>query len=613
MTASSAKPRSAGDARSDLATRIQSALNLAAGELQLAGEAERVTQLNEELARPRRTKPIVVVSGEEKVGKSSLVNALLRRPRLSPVAADIATGARIVFQHASADAAAVHLVGADSLQPIPVAEIHEWASTEANPGNEKGVKSVAVAIDARMLIGLTLVDTPGVGGLEAGHGQAALESLRHADVLMLVSDAGSHLTAPELRFLVAAAERIDTVILVLTKSDLASDLGAVRSRNAELLAEHAPRFADVPMIAISSARAERALAKGEEPDERSGFPKLEHLLEELVGRRAGVLRLANAVRFADSSLRELERRWRERVAAASGNQEFGAALEREQARLAELQRERASWTTTLEEELADLGWARANDLVTGISAIRNRYDELSKQASHDHLAALPGQLIEEVEALANRLAAASNERAERLVAEIGAEIDPGSALASTLRELSQIRIDEDTQLTAPTTRQASELDRLTTLVSFSSGHSIGQFVLSAGVFGLLGAPLAIGGAGVGAVFAWKMSKGRQQLNLQADFRIWQQQQLALAQNLISNEFNRRTGKLRGELRAAANLHLKRREDEIAAAIKLNEQARASDAQERQRSLAQATARLEGARSALTQIETALADLREIRG
>lgn len=602
--------------RADVATRIQAALSATATELARAGEAERVEALKTELAKPRHAQPTVVLAGEAKAGKSSLVNVLVRRPDVSPVAADIATGVRIVFLHATQPAAAVYLYGAEQPTAIGLDELAEWASVDGNPGNGKNVQQVAVALDASVLAGMTIIDTPGVGGLDAGHGQATLESLRHADALVFVCDAGSALTAPELKFLTAAADRIDAVIVVLARADLASHVEAVMADNALLLAAKAPRFADAPMIPVSSLEAQDALNLGDEPHaqeelEASGLSELERTLDTVVVQRAGVLRLANALRFGESSLKAVERRWAEAASAATGDAAVGEQLAQERTRLADLQRDKAVWATTLEEELSQIGFDRANKLSIGFTEIRTRYDQLSAEASKEALAALPGQLVEEVEALTNRLAADASDRASAIVSRIGAEIDAESSLAATLEDLAQVTVGEDTRLAAPIARSSTELDRLTTMISFSSGHSIAQLLLTVPLIGLVGPALAVAGAGVGGVFAWKMGHGRKLQLLQQDFRTWQREQLGLVQNLVNNEFNRRTSKLRTELRAAANAHLQRREQEIAAAIKLNQQARSSDEAARQRAIAETNAGLERLRPVLAQVDSVLAELRRM--
>jgi hypothetical protein len=53
----------------------------------------------------RPVRPAVVVVGETKRGKSSLINALLNTPGLSPVDVAVATSSYLVFQHAARDCA----------------------------------------------------------------------------------------------------------------------------------------------------------------------------------------------------------------------------------------------------------------------------------------------------------------------------------------------------------------------------------------------------------------------------------------------------------------------------------------------------------------------------
>src|SRR5690606_11247841 len=77
--------------------------------------------------RRQETKPSVVVVGETKRGKSSLINALLASPGLSPVDADVATATYLVFDHAEQWRAQACYPGR---QPVPfeVSELPMWTS-----------------------------------------------------------------------------------------------------------------------------------------------------------------------------------------------------------------------------------------------------------------------------------------------------------------------------------------------------------------------------------------------------------------------------------------------------------------------------------------------------
>ena len=140
------------------------------------------------------------------------------------------------------DAAAVHVIDSAGMTPIPFEQIGEWATVTRESWQRKERQVGRGGADAPVLAGMTMIDTPGVGGLDAGHGQAALESLRHADALVFVSNAGSHFTAPGAPVPDGGRGTHRTVILVLTRADLAKDVEAVKAKNVELLARTAPRF-----------------------------------------------------------------------------------------------------------------------------------------------------------------------------------------------------------------------------------------------------------------------------------------------------------------------------------------------------------------------------------
>ena len=126
-------------------------------------------------------RPSVVVVGESKRGKSSLVNALLGRPGLSPVGNQVVTSAYLVFRQGESEQALVPVGPAGEPTPMPLAELGRWACGAAP---QAGVTRIDVTVTAPILDGLILVDTPGVGGLVAGHAAITLRALEDATALV---------------------------------------------------------------------------------------------------------------------------------------------------------------------------------------------------------------------------------------------------------------------------------------------------------------------------------------------------------------------------------------------------------------------------------------------
>ncbi|WP_277681795.1 dynamin family protein, partial [Saccharomonospora azurea] len=76
----------------------------------------------------RTAKPSVVVVGETNRGKSSLVNALLAKPGLSPVDAEVATSTYLVFEHADEWRAQACYPGQLAPVGFELDELERWVS-----------------------------------------------------------------------------------------------------------------------------------------------------------------------------------------------------------------------------------------------------------------------------------------------------------------------------------------------------------------------------------------------------------------------------------------------------------------------------------------------------
>src|SRR5262249_16349917 len=149
-------------------------------------------------------KLLVVVVGEFKQGKSSLINALLNEPDLFPVDFDITTNLVSTFSYGNTERITVLLgEGAQTTsQPISRTEIPNYVSEQGNAGNVRNAQLLSMeSPNPQLRDGLTLVDTPGVGGIYAQHIAITYAFIPNADAVLFVSDVEEAVSQPELDFL----------------------------------------------------------------------------------------------------------------------------------------------------------------------------------------------------------------------------------------------------------------------------------------------------------------------------------------------------------------------------------------------------------------------------
>lgn len=255
------------------------------------------------MSRPAEiSTPRAVIIGETNRGKSSLINALLGMPGLSPVDAGVATATYLLFRHADAPRAVVKFGRGFPDMAIPIGRIGDWATVEGEGDPDlPPPRWIEVSLPAEVLRRADLIDTPGVGGLVAAHAELAAEAAATAAALLFVVDASAPLTGGELAFLAGAAERVDTVHFVITKTDAFRGWRQIVEADRALLAQHAPRFADATFHPVS-ARLAQAASDQADPKvaevlrTQSGIAALREVLTVEVAARAALLRDANEVR-----------------------------------------------------------------------------------------------------------------------------------------------------------------------------------------------------------------------------------------------------------------------------------------------------------------------------
>lgn len=554
--------------------------------LEREGRAKGAAELAEVMGRPPKPEVTVVVAGEDKRGKSSLVNSLLGRPGLSPVGVETVTATPIVFHHAPVVEAAVSYHGEEEPRPHPLEEALSLATLQGNPCNEKNVREVVLGLPEPVLEGLVLVDTPGVGGLDSGHAALTLQSLRSADALLFVLEAGAQIRGPELQFLKQAAARTARVVFALTKVDLYRGWRQVTEDNRAILAEHAPRFARAPMVPVSNLLANRAARLRDEDPEgwrelraESGVEELQRTLRSLLESDVQVLRSANVVQSALVQLGSVDQRLSEQLRALGSPQEAQAALLAEKARLTELNQERAEWPQSLNTALRRLNLDRADRIQGGLADVRRRYEERLKTLKRDEQDQLPGELVAELTAFAGEANHWTTERLTELVSALIGEVGSQVSVQETIEQVSGDLLTEQLQAMA-VSKKLRATDRITMLTSWTSAHAM-IAVLAGGSFAL-GGPIVIAAvAGIGTLFAAGRFKVLRQQSYLTQFRPWMNDQISRVQLNMTNNFQRTQISVETEVRKLLKAAFAERERQINEAVAACQKAQAQEQGERQ--------------------------------
>jgi hypothetical protein len=330
-------------------------------------------------ARLHRPATIVCVVGEFKQGKSSLVNGLLGA-EVCPVDDDLATSAITLVRFGEHPSAVVRRREGDQpvAEQIPPEQLDDWVSERGNPGNGKQVERVDITAPSAILRqGLTLVDTPGMGGLGAGHAAATLAFLPFADGLIFVSDASAELSAPEVTFLRRAVELCPTVLFAQTKTDLYPEWERIVDINRGHLANAS---VEVPIVAVSSLLRTEALARRDRDlNALSRFPEL----IESLGTRIVQPAKANAEDRSKGDIRGITGLVRtalddEKAMLADPTiiRKATGDLERASARLEHLRGPGAKWSVVVGDRVSDLSNVVSYQFRAGMRTISRVMDEL---------------------------------------------------------------------------------------------------------------------------------------------------------------------------------------------------------------------------------------------
>lgn len=301
----------------------------------------------------------VVVFGEFRRGKSTLLNTLVRRD-LFPVDLDVTTAVVTTLQWGSEDRAIIHRASRNGpLQPedIPLEQVREYVTEQLNPENRRGVMLVELHAPVDELAsGLVLVDTPGLGSVNRLHTAATRAYLKRADAVVFVASVVQPLNESELGYLENALSHTGQFLTALTMADLISDTGRVvaeaRRRIAETVGMEPRGLAIFPV----SALMRRVAAEEDDADllTESGFPELESTLWAQLSVNCAVDRLKPVVSVLKKLVDQATAGTEAEFASLDDGQEqhrLVRELEAEQARLLTLSKEGPSWRRQVADDL----------------------------------------------------------------------------------------------------------------------------------------------------------------------------------------------------------------------------------------------------------------------
>jgi hypothetical protein len=495
------------------------------------------------LARRKNTAgtPRVVIIGETNRGKSSLVNALLGAPGLSPVDAGLATCTYLQFSHGTSPTAVAHFGGGMADITFPAAELPAWATMDSEPDHDlPPPRWIEVTVPAPLLQTVTLVDTPGVGGLIAGHADLAAEAAAGATALLFVVDASAPFTRGELEFLEKVGDRVDSVHFAVTKTDVFRGWREIVAADQQLLARHVPRFTDAPFHPVSSTRAAAADAQAdpriaEVIRTQSGIASLRRILAEDVAARASLLADANLIRMAVTVLSgevvgiEQQRR------NLTGGAEQSEALKARREELLNARRTGGgrSWQVMLRAEIqrarVDLVHETAREVREASQMFRGAIDS----ADADALKQLPFHIDAYAQAMTARAHGRLLEAMGRIVNAVLIEL-------FTAEELAQLAAALATRPYAPLVTRGPERaksadDTIMSLAGGGIGLTLGSLVrmaaapLAATAFGvvLLPASIVLGGAA-----AFFMVRSRRRVQNKQHLKTWLNEVLSEAKAQI---------------------------------------------------------------------------------
>jgi hypothetical protein len=357
-----------------------------------AGRGDLVRRLaatKERVLDPRRR---IVVVGPLKQGKSQFVNSFLNVTVCS-VGDDETTAVPTMVAYAAAPHAELVLAEPGS-EPkrveVPFDQVTTITPTSPH-AQGRDVLRLEIGVASSLLSeGLVVIDTPGVGGHGNPHAASVLSLIPAADAVLVLSDALTELTDPEVNFIRQVTGLCSAVAILVSKTDLYPHWRAVLDADRG----HLDRAKlDVPVFPISSLlRSHAVRLQDKDLNAESGFVELFGFLREQVVARADQNVGGTVALDVRSTAEHLTLALGSELAALRDPVKGAAAvreLQRAKVAAEELHRRTSLWQKTLGDGITDLAADIDHDL-------RDRLRRVTREAEEWVDANDPGESWDEV-------------------------------------------------------------------------------------------------------------------------------------------------------------------------------------------------------------------------
>lgn len=280
--------------------------------LQISSTASRLelpspsAALSESKRRLDENRYKVLVVGEAKRGKSTLVNALLGKDIL-PTNVDIATSQVFLVTSSQSESCRLRFED-DSTQPVRPEDLQIYGSQVAADAGETPrlgqiIRWIEVDTPAQFLPeGISILDTPGLGSLNAAHDQITQRFIPQADAVIYTLDSKEPIGERDLRTIEQILKATAHVFFVQTHIDCVNTKAwqELRLRSEDVLrSRFGKRLASHRVWPISAVNLMKAAKTGDRDYEvASKYPEMMSALQRFLFRSTGWTRTAQAVALA---------------------------------------------------------------------------------------------------------------------------------------------------------------------------------------------------------------------------------------------------------------------------------------------------------------------------